>query len=258
MNTPLDQAHLAALSAPGHDGLRLAFLERLAEAELYLWLEREPEGDMLEPRVFPLSEGPVVLAFDLEERLSAFAEGPACRAVLSGRALAALLAGRGLGLGLNLGDAPSAQILPADAVDWLAGLGEGALAPETGRPEAMAPPHRPEAEAVLRRKLALAAGLASHGWLVDAVWPDTRRGPLFVLVDPRPGAGPALAAAIGEAARFADGVLDDLALVLASAEDAIAREAAVIGRRIDLPPAPEPALRPSPPGSMPDRPPRLR
>ena len=45
--------------------------------------------------------------------------GAATNATLSGRRLAAMLASEGLGLGLNLDDAPSAQLLEPGAMTWL-------------------------------------------------------------------------------------------------------------------------------------------
>ena len=117
--TPLDDAHAAMEAAPDSETARLRFYERLADGELYMLLEAEPEGRNITPRVFPLEDGPVVLLFDLEDRLSDFAAGAVPYAALSGRAVAELLAGQQIGLGVNLGH-PSAIILPYQSVDWLA------------------------------------------------------------------------------------------------------------------------------------------
>jgi hypothetical protein len=57
--------------------------------------ESEAEGDTLAPRVFALEDGPVVLAFDSEDRLAEFTGAPAPYAVLPGRVIAAQLAGQG-------------------------------------------------------------------------------------------------------------------------------------------------------------------
>ena len=92
--TVLDAAHAAMET--GGDAARLRFYERLADAELFLLLEREAAGDRIAPHVFPLDDGPVVLAFDTEERLAAFSDG-AAYAALTGRSLAGLLMGQGLG-----------------------------------------------------------------------------------------------------------------------------------------------------------------
>ena len=62
----------------------------------------------------------MVLVFDLEERLASFTGIPAPYAALPGRVIAGLLAGQGIGLGVNLGVAPSSMLLSPEAVDWLA------------------------------------------------------------------------------------------------------------------------------------------
>ena len=64
MQTPLDHAH-AAMQA-GAEAEALAFYRLLADATLFLLLEREAEGERIAPRVFDLAEGPVLLAFDAE------------------------------------------------------------------------------------------------------------------------------------------------------------------------------------------------
>ena len=72
--TLLDAAHAALSADPENDALRLRFFERLADGELFLLLDREADGrdgaETLEPRIFPLEMGPVVLVFDREERLA--------------------------------------------------------------------------------------------------------------------------------------------------------------------------------------------
>ena len=111
IDTPLDRAHAAMEADPGEAAMRLAFYDCLAGAEVFLLLQAEAEGDRITPEVFDLETGPVVLAFDREERLAAFLGRPAPYAALSGRRLAGMLAGQGLGLGLNLDVAPSAMLL---------------------------------------------------------------------------------------------------------------------------------------------------
>ena len=101
--TRLDAAHAAMEAAPDDGAARLRFYERLADGELFLMLAEEAQGENLSPEVFDLSDGRFVLAFDREERLADFAEGSAPYAVLSGRGLAAMLAGQGIGLAVNPG-----------------------------------------------------------------------------------------------------------------------------------------------------------
>ncbi|MBK5927155.1 SseB family protein, partial [Rhodobaculum claviforme] len=91
MTTPLDAAHAAMEASPGDEAARLAFHARLAEAELYLLLEAEPQGDTLAPRVFALEDGPVVLVFDTEERLGDFSGAAAPYAALPGGGLVRML-----------------------------------------------------------------------------------------------------------------------------------------------------------------------
>lgn len=117
--TVLDAAH-AAMTAGG-EAAALAFWRALADAELFLVLEREAEGDTMEPKVFDLSMGRMLLAFDAEERLATISDLPVPYAALPGRVIAAQLAGQGLALGLNLGTgADSETVLPGDSIDWLA------------------------------------------------------------------------------------------------------------------------------------------
>src|SRR5690606_24860300 len=102
----------------------------------------------------------LALSFDSEARLASFADAPAPYAALPGRALVQMLAGQGIGLGLNLGVAPSSFLMDAQAVDWLAETLATAPEPMRARPVGLAPPTLPpEVIAALARKLALAAGL---------------------------------------------------------------------------------------------------
>ena len=144
--TPIDLAHAAMEAAPGDEAARRRFYEVLAASELCLLLAHEPEGEVLDPAMFEPEGRPCVLAFDGEARLAAFAEGAAPYAALSGRALAGMLAGQGVGLGLNLGVAPSAILLPAEAVAWLAEMLPGAPLEVAARPvEFRVPGGLPEA-----------------------------------------------------------------------------------------------------------------
>ncbi|MDZ4135468.1 MAG: SseB family protein, partial [Paracoccaceae bacterium] len=148
--------------AGGDDSARLRYYERLADGLLFLLLEEEPQGSTLRPRVFALEDGPVVLAFDLEERLAEAAGAVVPYAALPGRVIAAQLAGQGVALGVNLGVAPSAFLVSPDAVDWLAATLGRTPAQVEARPRSFhapkgLPPARIEA---LDAKLARAAGLA--------------------------------------------------------------------------------------------------
>lgn len=261
--TALDRAHAAMQAAPEDAAARLRFYGRLADGEMFLLLEPGSETTgALDPQVFGLDEGRFVMAFDREDRLAEFAGGPAPYAALPGRVVAAHLAGQGIGIGLNLGVAPSAHLLPAEAVDWLART--VAARPEAGaeRPEAFAAPGAlPEALlTALDTKLALCAGLAVAALLAEARYAGGRRGHLLAILGAAPGAHEALAGAISEALVFSGIEAGQLDVTFLAADDAAAKKMAKVALRIDLPgPAtgsPRPA--PAPPGSDPDRPPKLR
>ena len=182
--TLLDAAHAAVSADPGNEALRLRFFERLADGEMVLLLAREAVGDTLEPRIFDLEDGPVVLVFDREERLASFTGGIAPYAALPGRLIAGLLKGRGIGMGVNLGVAPSSMLLPPAAMDWLAETLEGGPVEVEALPSDFLPPTVPETVITgLDAKLARAAGLAVAALLVGVVYRDGRRGHLLALLD---------------------------------------------------------------------------
>ena len=257
--TPLDTAHAAMEAAPDDAGARLAFYDCLAGTELFLVLVAEAAVDTAEPRIFEIADGPTVVLFDSEARLAEFAGGETPYLALSGRALAGMLAGQGLTLGLNLGVAPSAMLIPPDAVDWfaetLANTPQEALAHLT---EVTPPGKLPETLlSALDRKLAGAEGLARFAYLAGAVYEGGGRGHLLALIDPAPGAEAALASALSETLTFSGIEAGQLDIAFFAASDPMTARLARVGLRFDLPepPRPDPAV---PPGSDPDRPPRLK
>lgn len=257
--TALDRAHGAMAATPEDPRPRLVFYDRLAEAELHLLLDHEAEGGRpVAPRVFPVEGQPVVVAFDLADRLADFAGQAVPCAVLSGRTLAATLAGKGLGLGLNLG-APSEILLPPDALNWLA----AALAPPPARiaaiPRAIAPPANLPAALLtaLDAKLLSAAGLAAAAALASVTYDDGSRGLLLAFLDAAPGAEEALSGAVAEALVFSgldEGALD---ICFLAARDPVAERLGRTGLRIELPAAHRPRTYTAP-GMDPANPPRLK
>jgi len=260
--TLLDTARAAMTD--GGDTAERAYFARLADTELFLLLENEAQGDTLTPRIFALEEGPVVLAFDREDRLSGFAGGAAPYAAVSGRALVRMLVGggdTGLGLGLNLGHA-SALLLPADGVAWLAEALDVPLAEAEARIAELSSP-RGVPDALLQAldgHLARAGGLARCAWLAGARYDGGGQGHLVAFQGVAPGAEATLARTVAEALRFSGldaGALD----VVFPPEDApLWARIARVGLRFDLPEAERAATPAAPPapGSDPDRPPRLR
>jgi hypothetical protein len=259
--TPLDQAHAAMQAAPEDGAARLRFYDRLAGSELILLLEAEPDGERISPAIFPAEGQQVVLVFDREERLTEFVGGSAPYAALSGRRLAEMLAGQGIGLGVNLGVAPSSILIGPEAVDWLAAtLAEAPEEVEERPEEITAPRGVPEALLVaLDARLATAEGLARMAYLVGAVHAGGRRGHLMGFIDPVPGSEPALARAVGAALTFSGIEAGSLDVGFFRASDPVAARLAKVGLRFDLPEAPKAERIPgSSPGMDPDAPPRLR
>jgi hypothetical protein len=256
--TLLDAAHAALSADPENEALRLRFFERLADGEMVLLLEREAAGESLEPKVFDLEDGPVVLVFDREERLAAFTGGIAPYAAMPGRVIAGLLKGQGIGMGVNLGVAPSAMLLPPEAMDWLAETLEDGPEEVEARPEAFLPPSVPAAViAALDAKLARAGGLATGALLAGVVYADGRRGHLLALLDVVEAAEAALARAMNEALVFSGIEAGELDVVALASGSAAAVKMANVGLRFDLPMPAAPAARVAP-GMDKARPPKLR
>lgn len=261
--TILDRAHAAMSAAPEEDALRLTFYERLADAELYLLLESEPAGDQIAPRIFSLEEGRFALVFDSEERLAAFANAPAPYAALPGRVIARELAAGAVGMGLNLGVAPSAFLVPSEALGWLSGtLGHMPDTTEARPVSFAAPTGLPEAVlGALDAKLAGLGGLAAAAFLARTDYSDGRRGHLLGFAGATPGAEPALAKAVSEALIFSGVEAGEIDVAFLPAEDPLLARLARVAIRYDLP-LPEPdrtqVLSPAAPGTDPGRPPKLR
>lgn len=260
-DTPLDVAHAAMEAAPEDGQARLAFYERLAASELFLLLEEEAGGDSVKPRLFEVEGSRFVLAFDREERLSHFAGGPVPYAALSGRAVTGMLAAESLGMGVNLDVAPSAILLPAEAVAWLAGtLERGPAEVETRVQGFHAPRGLPERLlTALDARLASAAGLAELAYLVGVTYESGAEGHMLGVIDPVPGAEPVLARAVSDVLQFSGLEAAALDVGFFRAEDQAAARMARVGLRFDLP-APEPVQQApgEAPGMDPAKPPRLR
>lgn len=257
--TLLDAAHAAVSADPENEALRLRFFERLADGEMVILLEREAEGESLEPKVFDLEDGPVVLVFDREERLASFTGGIAPYAALPGRVIAGLLKGQGIGMGVNLGVAPSSMLLPPEAMDWLAETLDGGPEEVEAKPQEFLPPGVPEAViAALDAKLARAGGLAAAALLAGVVYDGGRRGHLLAILDAADGAQDALARAMNEALVFSGIEAGELDVVFLQSDDAAAQAMARIALRFDLPAPEVQDLAPAAPGMDPSRPPKLR
>lgn len=259
--TPLDAAFLDLQSATDDDAARLPYFERLADSELFVLLEKEAEGDRISPEVFDTEEGRFVMVFDREERLASFTGKPAPFVALSGRIIAHMLAGQGIGLGVNLGVEGSENLLDPEAMAWLLQTLEHAPQEEQDVPAELAPPKGlPEKLlGALDRKLPSAIGLATSAHLAAVTYKSGRHGHLLAFLDAQLGAEDALANAIGEALTFSGIEAGELDVIFVRSEDAITAPLLRVAMGFDLP---QPA-RPEPveiaaPGSNPEKPPILR
>ncbi|MGV6805691.1 MAG: SseB family protein [Ruegeria sp.] len=258
--TALDRSHAQMQANTEDDAPRLRFFERLADSELFLMLTEEARDENISPELFDVADGRFVLAFDREERLGRFAGRPVPYAALSGRVLAGMLAGQGIGLGLNLEVAPSSMLIPSEALAWLADTLNHAPHEAEGHLEEFLPPvGLPEMLLTsLDTKLATAVGLASSAYLTGTRTKGGGFGHLLAFVDAVPGAEGALAKAVSEALLFSGveaGVLD---VSFFASSDPVAASLAKVGLRFDIPRPDRSSAAMTAPGQNPDRPPILK
>lgn len=267
MTTILDRAQAALAADPGNEALQLRFYHALADAELFLLLDRDPEGDAegerINPRVFDLDDGPVILAFDSEERLAGLGQGPVPYAALPGRVIAAHLAGQGVSLGVNLGTGAASEVLlPPEALRWLTETLDHRPQATEARPAGFHPPGAlPEAlTSALAFTLGGATGLASGALIAGVGYDDGRRGHMLAILDAAEGAEEALARAAGEALTFSGLEAGQMDVVFLTADSAAAQAMGRVALRLDIaPPAtPQPKPMAKGPGMDPDKPPFLR
>lgn len=256
--TELDQAHAAMMASPDGDAARVAFYDCFADAQIVLLLAEEAGEDRVTPAIVELAGDRYTVVFDTEDRLAAFSGAVAPYAGLSGRGLAEMLAGEGIGIALNPDVAPSAMLIPAVAVDWLAQTLAHAPTEATARAVDVTPPGGlPEGLMVaLSRKLRGAGALAQAAWLAGVHYADGRRGHLLVFVGAAPADQLGLANAANEALTFSGieaGAMDVTFVDIASA---LAERLARVGVSVPLP-RPSVPEGPSAPGMDPDRPPKL-
>lgn len=256
--TPLDEAFTVMEAAPDDAKLRLAWFDRLAASEMFLLLEEEAAGDSIKPKVFAVDGADLVVAFDREERLVAFAGDVAPFVGMSGRVMAGMLAEAGLGLAVNLGT-DFETVLEGEAIAWLSGT--LAQAPEAveDRPDEVLPPDGlPETLlTALDARLATTHGRASLAYLVATKYDDGRRGHLLAFVEAMDGYEGALAQLVGDALSFSGLEAGSLDVGFFKASDPMCATFAKVGLRFDLPQLADPIVAAAP-GSDPEKPPRLR
>lgn len=261
MQTELDAAHAAMEANPEDDAARLRFYERLADNELFLLLAGEPEGDDdIMPEVIEADGVQYVLVFDREERLAEFTERLASYASISGRGLAQMLQGQGIGMGVNLGQ-PSSILIPPSAIEWLVETLAHAPEEADARPtEITTPKGLPETLiAGIDRKLATAGGLAEVAFLTGVKYDNGTNGHILCFVGVKEGAEPALTRAVSEALTFSGidaGMLD---VTFVASDNPFIAQLERVGLRFDLPkPEQNTQVPGANPGMDPNKPPKLK
>ncbi|MGG7566714.1 SseB family protein [Rhodovulum sp. DZ06] len=270
--TPLDRAVLAARDAGQAPETAGRVADALLAAPLWLLLEEEPgTDDSFKPRLLELEAGPTALAFDAEDRLAEFADGPVAHIQIPGRALVSTFAGSGVCLAVNPGVAESELFWDAATVDWAAEALAGEVEAEAARPEAIAAPGPlpPGALELLGPKLAALAPSLAEAWLTEAQFSDGSARLLLVLrlngaekadEATRAEAEAATARALADTGRLAGASLPELDAAFAVEGEPLLERARRLGLGVDLPEPQKPARRAAPkaPGSDPDAPPILR
>lgn len=257
-DTHLDRAHAAMEN--GADAERMRFYEALAAVELFLLLETAAQDDQVVPQAFEVEGQAFVLAFDTEARLAEFAGVEAEYVGVSGRAIAEMLAEASLGLGLNLDVAPSAMLLPPEAMTWLnQTLLDAPQEVELQAREFHPPKGLPDAflEA-LDTRLAAAEGMADKAYLVGVTYDNDARGHMLGFVDAMPGAEDALAQAVSEVLRFSGLEAAMLDVGFFSANAPAAQRMGMVGLCFDLPKIDLNAAPNRAPGMDPENPPKLK
>lgn len=258
--TPLDTAFEAMDQDPDNTAARLRFFERLADSELYLLLEAEPaeNRNQVSPRLFPVEDQTYALIFDSAERLSDFAEDAAPYLTLEGRELAEFLRGKAIGLGLNLGVAPSSTLLPASAVDWLAGALDNQASEVSVQVREVTPPVGVPQEFLkaLDVKLSALAGLARGAILAGTVFDNNSRGTVLAVLDAPENAQSTLREAISEAVSFSATGLG-LDIFFTQSDDPSVAPLRKVGLVFSIPERPQPKPLTAP-GLDPAKPPKLR
>jgi len=172
-----------------------------------------------------------------------------------------MLAGQGVGIGLNLGEAPSAMVLPVGAIDWLAEAAMGEDEAVDAKPlEISKPVGVPEALIVaLDGKLANMGGVVGAAHLVSVKYEGGAAGHMLALVNVPEAAKTGVSEALSEALRFSGVEAGQLDLAFLAPEDPHLESFVRAGLGFEIPDLILPKT-PAPlaPGMDPDKPPVLR
>ncbi len=184
--TDIDRAYSEMID--GGEAELLRFYQVLAGSDLLVLLDASDENEVPEPKIIPVEAGHYVLVFDLKERVTELTGYDAPTSRVTGREVFQLMRGRGIGVAVNMGEAPSAMLIPGDAIDWICDtLDESAArnpaptpapAPAPGRFKALLAPHNfPDTlHLALNEKLGPVADLYDRALLLRAEYDDGQSG----------------------------------------------------------------------------------
>lgn len=260
-NTPLDSAFSKMSSDPESDLLRLQFYERFAEAELFLVLCEDAKEDTAKPLILDMNNEQFALVFDTEDRLAEFAEKPTPYLTLSGRRIARQLAGQNIGIGLNLGDAPSSTMISSETIDWLNENLSNDVSETQARPKIFsAPKNIPEnLLTAIDAKLSNMSGVISAAYLAEVTYENNSKGSILAILDAPNYAQTGITEAIAEALQFSGVDAATLDVTFLSSGDSVVRHLDSVAIKFEIPELILPkAPAPKPPGSDPNKPPKLR
>ncbi len=264
--TPLDRAWETANTELAGDAEMARFYDILAATELFLLIDTETlvDGQTPNPVTFPVEGTETALVFDTEARLAGFMENGAAHLTMSGRAVITMFKGTGAQLGLNLGDAPSSTILPAEAIDWAAeALAQPIETTEIGDAVLTVPRAvMPDLLQALDGKLAGMGTVVSEAWLCG-LGASAGRGkpqPMVLCVCLRERqAEQSVVSALAETARFTGGDASAFDIAVLPRDDAKMDAARKVGLGFE-PQNPGDVMQAEPvaPGMDLDKPPKLR
>lgn len=260
--TALDRAHARMLAAGESEPARRGFFAALAAAELVVVLEAEVEDNAatIRPLTLETEQGRLILAFDTEARMADFLGRGAPTATMPGRQLARMLAPAGLGIALNPEVAPSAILLPAEAMVWLAEVAPAAAELRQARIAGIAPPRTadPALLDALDARLAMLSGLSPRAALAEAAHADGSTALVLGLWDVPEAGQSAASAALAEALSLSGLPGTALDVVFVDSDSDFAARLLRQGLVYDIPAPAATVGTPAPPGSDPARPPKLR
>lgn len=265
-HTPLETALARMQAAPEDTARRLQFHAELLDTELFVLLADDATGPSLRPRVFEFEAGRAVLVFDSESRLADFAGEVAAYAALPGRVLVPMLAQADEALSLLVSpDSEHAELLPPEALDWLARTLDETRAQEAeGAAERFGPVDLPGAVLALlvpalERRLRHTPGLEG-AVLAGVTWHGGGRGHVLALGGVAEVARAPLARAVAEALELSGIEAGSLDVIFPG--PAMMARLRAPGLALDpapwLPPESAPDTPAPPPGMDPAKPPRLR